>query len=983
MNKLYLQNIVESVQWNDLPADWTDFNLFRFSKEKMLFDYQQKALKNALIALYKYYVELKGNKKQFLDLYKNNGLDINQNNLDINLKNNHKIQTIYKEFDKDYTIVENEIISFEHFINRMSFWMATGSGKTLIIVKLIELLANLVQNKHIPNKNILFLTYREDLIEQFKLHIEEYNASNPSITINLINLKEYEARKKNSALTFYKSIDVFYYRSDLISDEQKDKIIDFKNYDDNGNWYIILDEAHKGDKEESKRQHYYSILSRNGFLFNFSATFTDKIDFVTCVYNFNLEQFIKNGYGKQIYISQSDISELANKQDYNEKEKQIIIVKLLLLYTYINQQKLNIDRMFYHKPLLLTLVNSVNTEDSDLYLFFKELESIATGNGNIDALLQAKEALKKDLTHNCEFTEEKINIDNKKIDDLNFEDILKNVFHSTTYGKIEVLKIPGNKQEILFKLTTSDKPFGLIKIGDISEWIKNKLSNYEIIERFENESLFKTINQDDSDINILMGSRSFYEGWDSNRPNILLYINIGKGADAKKFVLQSIGRGIRIEPLPNKRKRIHFLFNNNEISIEKFKEIKDIVKPLETLFVYGTKAENLKEVMETLQQEKQEEPLGYLFEINSEIKDKLLLIPVYKKSPKILVEEKNIIKFPIHPEDYKLIKNYFNYLSEKICIVKYDCSAKILENTKKGFNGKENDYFQLKEEEPEIKNPDFLLKRIFQHYNNKTEEFDSFKKLEKEIIHFERISISKDKLNSLREKIENVKKLKDKNKIKRELQEKLKKNEINLDVYTQEIENIYEIKEEEKIYSPNEKLKIKYLANHYYFPVILAQSQQINFIKHIIKHKSEIDFLNSLENYLIEKDNFFKQFDWWYFSKIDEILDNIYIPYYNPTTNRIDKFKPDFIFWLKKDNNYIILFIDPKGTEYSDAYRKIDGYSRIFEIEENGNKKAKILNYNEYNIKVLLLLRTNNIANVPKNYINYWFSNINEIKNKL
>ncbi|MHB8280303.1 MAG: hypothetical protein ACYDIA_22015 [Candidatus Humimicrobiaceae bacterium] len=44
----------------------------------------------------------------------------------------------------------------------------------------------------------------------------------------------------------------------------------------------------------------------------------------------------------------------------------------------------------------------------------------------------------------------------------------------------------------------------------------------------------------------MMGSRSFYEGWDSNRPNLLLFVNIGVGSDAKKFVLQSVGRGVRV-----------------------------------------------------------------------------------------------------------------------------------------------------------------------------------------------------------------------------------------------------------------------------------------------------------------------------------------------------------------------------------------------------------------------------------------------------
>lgn len=65
----------------------------------------------------------------------------------------------------------------------------------------------------------------------------------------------------------------------------------------------LLDEAHRGEAGGvSLAQDYVSILSRNGYLFNFSATFTDSIDYATTCYNFNLEKFINAGYGKKIYI---------------------------------------------------------------------------------------------------------------------------------------------------------------------------------------------------------------------------------------------------------------------------------------------------------------------------------------------------------------------------------------------------------------------------------------------------------------------------------------------------------------------------------------------------------------------------------------------------------------------------------------------------------------------------------------------------------
>lgn len=727
---LYLQNIVENFNLNNLPSDWLGVDFEKFSKEKSLFDYQQKALENALKALYLYYEQYKENKSDFYKHYQNNGLT---QDLSYNVKKESKTIKYLLNYDKDYPI-EDDKISFEYFINRMSFWMATGSGKTLVIVKLLVLLGYLMQNNKIPKKDILFLTYRDDLIDQFQKHICEFNSSEHNITLNLIDLKQYAASKRNPTPIFGNTLDVYYYRSDLISDEQKDKIVNYKNYDNNGNWYILLDEAHKGDREDSKRQIFYSILGRNGFMFNFSATFTDDRDYATCVYNFNLARFIEEGYGKHIYISKENIQALENKQAIIETEKQKILLKIFVLQAAINKQfeeTKKISSNLYHKPLLLTLVNSVNTEDSDLEMFFKEIEKIATGQGNNEILQKSKEEITKELSsETAKFEFEEIRLKqylNEIIKNLSYSDILNYLFNSTSPGKIEVLKIPSNRQELVFKLATSDRPFALMKIGDITEWIKNKLSNYEIVERYDNESIFKNINNNE-DISILMGSRSFYEGWDSNRPNIILFINIGKGTDAKKFVLQSIGRGVRIEPLPNKRRRAVNLYNDNEIDKDIFEKIKDSIEPLESLYVFGTKAENLKEVVETLKQEKPDVLLGDLFEINPNVKDKELLIPVYRDSDRIIVEEKVVVKYPIHPEDYKMTKNYFNYIGDQIALCKYNCDIRVLNKIKEGFNGQKEHYFLATDEQIKINNPEFLLQNIFRHFSNKAKEFQSFKK---------------------------------------------------------------------------------------------------------------------------------------------------------------------------------------------------------------------------------------------------------------
>jgi len=64
---LLLQTIIEDSNI-DLPADWQDVDFVNFSEQKSLFDYQQKALENALKTLYLYFEEYKANKSSFLYL---------------------------------------------------------------------------------------------------------------------------------------------------------------------------------------------------------------------------------------------------------------------------------------------------------------------------------------------------------------------------------------------------------------------------------------------------------------------------------------------------------------------------------------------------------------------------------------------------------------------------------------------------------------------------------------------------------------------------------------------------------------------------------------------------------------------------------------------------------------------------------------------------------------------------------------------------
>ncbi|MEM1654681.1 MAG: DEAD/DEAH box helicase family protein [Thermoplasmata archaeon] len=663
INIIY-ERIVDEIDYETLPSKWK-LNIGQFSENKKLYDYQIDALKNAIKLLKHFYSDLyrfpeKNSYKDFIEAKKMLYEEVKRINEDVeklylSSKNNAVVNDIARYYDYEEEKGGFKKIHFYNFVNRMGFWMATGSGKTLIIVTLIEILHKLMKNNLIPNNDILILTYRDDLIDQIKKHVDEYNSFH-SVKIDLYNLKDYDKVKYGSILSNKENINVFIYRSDLISDKTAEKQISFMDIENNGQWYIILDEAHKGNKEDSKRQIYYSFLTRYGFLFNFSATFTDPWDLVTTVYNFNLDRFIEKGYGKNVYLFQKGIE----LEEFSEDEKEKVVLKGLILLAACKKAKSQLTGLLYHNPLMVIYGNSVNTDDADLKVIFRVIERIAKGI-NLKNFDDAKNELIEELTKNPRyvFANEEFPMNDQMIDlikNITTNDILTLVFNSNTAGSIEVLKIPKNNEELVFKLKTSDKPFAMIKIGNIIEWIKKEFKDYEINETYDNKSYFQNINSENSTINILLGSRSFYEGWDSNRPNVMMFINIGVG-DSKKYVLQSIGRGERIEPLKNERKRLRFLARENIKAKELYDKVNHtFVSLIETLFVFGTSGKNLKTILDAIKFARENNKHIIKLNKNSEIENKLLLVPTYK-----IKENSEIPKFS---GNYDLIKRYIEWIGD-------------------------------------------------------------------------------------------------------------------------------------------------------------------------------------------------------------------------------------------------------------------------------------------------------------------------------
>ncbi|OOQ09523.1 DEAD/DEAH box helicase family protein [Helicobacter pylori] len=904
------------------PLEMLDFKSFDSDKE--LLDYQQQALINAFRVLAAYFRNFKENKKEFYAFYQKH---YSFANCDFAKK---KLNPLLKSHFK----VENHCVKFENFINRLAFYMATGSGKTIVIIKLVELLSVAMGMGLIPKKNIMFFSANENLIKQFEKEIEKYNRNKDySKQIDFKNLKSVKNKDFYHASKDFlmEKIALFYYRADLMNDEEsKENLLNYKDYWDNGENYVILDEAHKGNKSESKRQAIFSLLSLKGFLFNFSATFTEESDLITAVYNLSVGEWVKLGYGKEsVLLKKNNLNAFKELKDLNDREKEIALLKALLL---LGMQKRYQTEGYFHDPLMLVFTHSVNVENSDAEIFFKTLARVIENDDESD-FVKAKEDLLEELK-DPEFLfsgnkdkDYKVKVFKEGLKSMDFKGLKEEVFYANN-GHIEVIINPKNNQEIAFKLNTSDKVFCLIKIGDITEWVCEKLKSVKVVSKnlsFKEESYFSQI--DKSSINILVGSRTFETGWDSTRPSVILFLNIGLDDDAKKLVKQSFGRGVRIESVKNQRQRLAYLDIDGAIK----KALKPNAAMLETLFVIPTNHASLEAILKIQKEsENRGESRGSWREIKLEktpIKH-ALFVPCYRKEPTSVLELPENASFKMSEKNFKDLKEYFNLMSEKHFILKHEIyDPKDYELLKKMI---QKAHFK-KVSTWHYKDLDCMISEIKgKLYPNQKVPKDEFNALDNEkIVHFKRIKVKADKEEALIKTIQEVKEHAPLDK------ERIKIAQGEIDPYDAEKHK------QNKTFEVDgaELLKLK---EHYYTPLIKAKN--CDWLKHVVKVESEIDFLKELQETETIK-TLQENYDFWAFSKIDEHLDNLFIPYTNNVAER--RFFPDFIFWLQKGDTQIICFIDPKGSKHTDYEHKADAYQlfkdKIFNPKNDPNLKIKVV----------------------------------------
>lgn len=902
---------------------YENYDLKSFSADIALQDYQVASLQNALIALELYMC------------YKDS---------DYIKQRGEKLYRIYKEQYKDCKLEKEEI-------NRASFWMATGSGKSIVMIKLLSLLGKAVREKKIPNKPIMLLAPNDTILAQFKDNVAKYNNHNADFII-LKELREYESATQGA---LFGETTVFIARSDLLDSAQnvgKDKSakrLDYKNYCNNEGWYILLDEAHRGDSKESIRKYYineiacgdklreYEGYSYNGysrgFIFNFSATFSDELDFFTCAFNYNLEKFNNDGYGKNIAVLDSHLKSFSKESD--ESERIIRIIEGFILFSAIKQSKkellrkardFGISNIQYHNPLIIAVSDKVNTQDAGIKLYFKAILQILKEDKDIQEIAKnLYEKLKnqelyfaKDVLSD-EFLEYVKNTDSKSV--------REHIFYASEPSSLECFK--ANDKELAFKAKNANEPFMLLNIAEAKKWEKEHLLELGV-ESFKDlqKSYFKHINDRDSSINIMLGSKVFSEGWDSNRVNLIYFINIGN-KNAKKYVLQTIGRGVRIEPFANVRKRMSYC-DIQEYSLRQ--TLSNLACGLETLFILASDNEAIRYILEEIESFITQYPLKGFTKTN-------VLSPL--PTPKYKNTESKERKYKIGIDEAEALRAYMQSYDEDIlalskCVISKECDYATLQEIGRFLeNGSER---IIKSGNVGVFDENMTFATIHRILHSGKKELKEFVDLSDEIHHYQ--SFQTTLKQSLASEInELIKTLNAHKAIK--TREDLQKE----GVPEQYIEAI--LKDEAKKQSDvvdSYEISTK-LREHYYNPLIVYnKSDRDSRINFAINEESEREFLQDLEEFLQRDSKELIKYEWC-FSKLVENIDSIYIPYFDNEAQSERKFYPDFIFWLKDKENeeYKILFIDPKGlTREANARDKIQGFEAIFKDKSFSYRGKKI-----------------------------------------
>ncbi len=473
-------------------------------------------------------------------------------------------------FEKLYLVNGNEN-------NKLTYWMATGSGKTIIMKANIIDYFEYLRDKNPDEIEVIITSPLKELIEQLQNEMGEFFA-NPYFRDFKFS---YKIETTQGLISKYEN------ESHEIVGESQYRL-------------LLVDEAHigLGSKDKSAFVNLRDMLTKNAtnsFMYEYSATFynvTQKEqieDYAQrVVYEYDYGKFYNDMYGKDFKFGVVKKDEIAEDENRDIKRNldtnlKAFNEKIEAFFAYNRDKSINRGKPFLNRPLLVMAGNTVSEN--------KEKKANNEENSDIAKIVDYL-----------------ANLDSKIIEKY------IGIFNANS-GALHLLKNSANKYELLMAFGEDATPFGLITVGDVGKFLENSniaklIENGKIISKnikFTNENyLFKNIDDEDSPINILIGSRKFSAGWNSFRASQICLINFGTGSGPT--IIQMFGRGVRLRGLKDDGKRsekyyvkendgkTEFLSHSKDSSLSKEKY--ELLKYLETLFIYSLRSTYLSKFVE-------------------------------------------------------------------------------------------------------------------------------------------------------------------------------------------------------------------------------------------------------------------------------------------------------------------------------------------------------------------------------------------------
>lgn len=436
----------------------------------------------------------------------------------------------------------------------LAYWMATGSGKTIIMH--LNILQYIAHCKNFRDFEIIMTTPGVNLIDQHERELTPF--------IEFLNTKYRNAVRLTIDTT-----------SALLN-----KPNDFFDFPQSKSYrrLILVDEAHIGlsTTGNTGTDGAFMDLRRrlnieNSFLFEYSATFhningaLEKEYEKSIVYDYNYNLFYKDGYGKDYYFQQVGDDVLEKSFDDNlHRNLSVINEKIDLWHNIDYSVQKDIFKASQHpdKPLIAFMGNTVNNKDKSAKNEDPEVSDITS---IVNFLADLKEA-----------------------DRINY----KYLFNEEYSGKLTLTRNPETDDEILLSYGNGGY-WGIVNVGNGAKFI-NDLDNDNVIKNPRDKVIvsnierysFKNIDSQNSPINVLIGSRKFAEGWNCFRVSVIGLINLGSSKGNK--IIQIFGRGVRIKGLKNNGKRTFLNHNEDYFKLKNTKE-EDKLRKIETLTVFSLK----------------------------------------------------------------------------------------------------------------------------------------------------------------------------------------------------------------------------------------------------------------------------------------------------------------------------------------------------------------------------------------------------------